>query len=43
MSTYVYLYRFVGLEVLPGRLTHFDIQQVFELGTGDVDAIRQRF
>jgi hypothetical protein len=41
MSTYVY--RFVGLEVLPGRLTHFDIQQFFELGTGDVDAIRQRF
>jgi hypothetical protein len=41
MSTYVY--RFVGLEALPGRLTDFDLQQFFELGTGDVEAIRQRF
>ena len=41
MSTYVY--RFVGLETLPGRLTDFDLQQFFQLGTGDVEAIRQRF
>jgi len=41
MSTYVY--RFVGLETLPGRLTDFDLQQFFQLGTADVDAIRQRF
>ncbi|MDM0109272.1 hypothetical protein QTH97_30345, partial [Variovorax sp. J22R24] len=41
MSTYVY--RFVGLEALPGRLTDFDLQQFFQLGTGDVEAIRQRF
>jgi hypothetical protein len=30
MSTYVY--RFVGLEALPGRLTDFDLQQFFQLG-----------
>ena len=41
MSTYVY--RFVGLETLPGRLTDFDLQQFFQLGNGDVEAIRQRF
>jgi len=41
MSTYVY--RFVGLETLPGRLADFDLQQFFQLGTGDVEAIRQRF
>ncbi|RZL93180.1 MAG: hypothetical protein EOP82_08155 [Variovorax sp.] len=41
MSTYVY--RFVGLETLPARLTDFDLQQFFQLGTGDVEAIRQRF
>ena len=40
MSNYVY--RFVGLETLPGRLTEFDLQQFFQLGTGDVEAIRQR-
>ena len=34
MSTYVY--RFVGLETLPGRLTEFDLQQFFELGTGEI-------
>jgi len=41
MSTYVY--RFVGLETLPDHLTDFDLQQFFRLGTGDVEAIRQRF
>ncbi|RYF53573.1 MAG: DUF4158 domain-containing protein [Comamonadaceae bacterium] len=39
VSTYVY--RFVGLEALPARLT--DLQQFFQLGTSDVEAIRQRF
>ena len=41
MSTYVY--RFVGLETLPARLTDFDLQHFFQLGDGDVQAIRQRF
>lgn len=41
MSTYVY--RFVGLETLPARLTDFDIQHFFQLGAGDVEAIRKRF
>ena len=41
MSTYVY--RFVGLENLPTRLTDFDLRHFFELGDGDVQAIRQRF
>ncbi|MEJ8852263.1 DUF4158 domain-containing protein [Variovorax rhizosphaerae] len=41
MSTYVY--RFVGLEALPGRLTDFDLQQFFQLGSHDVEAIRLRF
>lgn len=36
-------HRFVGLETLPGRLTDFDLQQFFQLGTGDVEAVRQRF
>lgn len=39
MSTSVY--RFVGLETLPARLTDFDLQH-FQLGDGDVQAIRQR-
>jgi len=41
MSTY--MYRFVGLEVLPVRLTAFDLQYFFRLADGDVEAIRQRF
>ncbi|MDM0109851.1 Tn3 family transposase [Variovorax sp. J22R24] len=41
MSTYVY--RFVGLENLPARLTDFDLRHFFELGDGDVQAIRERF
>ena len=40
MSTYVYRF---GVETLPGRLTDFDLQQFFQLGTGDIEAIRQRF
>ncbi|CAN7741673.1 hypothetical protein [Variovorax sp. LjRoot178] len=27
-----YVYRFVGPEALPGRLTDFDLQQFFQLG-----------
>jgi hypothetical protein len=41
LSTYVY--RFVGLEALPARLTDFDLQHFFQLGDGDVLSIRQRF
>ena len=41
MSTYVY--RFVGLEALPARLTDFDLQHFFQLGDGDVLSVRQRF
>jgi len=41
MSTYVY--RFVGLETLPARLTDFDLQHFFQLRDEDVPAIRERF
>ncbi|MDM0050627.1 Tn3 family transposase [Variovorax sp. J22R115] len=35
--------RFVGQEALPSRLSEFDREQFFELGSADVEAITQQF